>query len=563
MSENWYGPRVKQIGSYLNGQYSSGAFPIGIQNLEGLAVASPAQTPLLADRDPVINEISVGISGNETKVEYVTGMPPLALPDSEGYPLQWWQVTLSPYQEGTGDPAPDNVRPIHGTDKLIIYTDSKYGGLVKWNQLCYQVDANTGVYGIVRTEISGNPNGLHYTGTSEQTTNFTATSNSALINGHKVIYDVGCDLPSGCRINFGSEDRQRTALITVSSLNKSFGIYITNGTEVDFVAYPMIYDLTMMFGAGNEPTIEQFMEYFPADNYPYNAGQEMTVDQVNGSSYTPAVITIPATGKNLLNIDAGTHNAWAFINIPNNLQPDTEYTFSLSGNTGYTYTLYLGNSIQSTRPLSQAITGGGSSTFTTPSNMAGEPFIAIAGDVSGAGNEPIASLLPQVELGSTKTPYEAYTNTIYSGQVYAGGAVSTWGEVDLGTLNYNYRVSSGRNIFETTVMGLKSETSGTVKFAGLCEAYRSVSYNSTWVNNDISYGYLGSKLVDIVDNRFTNASDFKSAVSGIKLVYPLDNSTILTISTPSIPTPKGNAYTWATAEDGVVDSMEATYIKSK
>ena len=32
-------------------------------------------------------------------------------------------------------------------------------------------------------------------------------------------------------------------------------------------------DLTLMFGAGNEPTAEQFEQMFPADSYPYNAGE--------------------------------------------------------------------------------------------------------------------------------------------------------------------------------------------------------------------------------------------------------------------------------------------------
>lgn len=33
------------------------------------------------------------------------------------------------------------------------------------------------------------------------------------------------------------------------------------------------YDLTLMFGAGNEPTAEQFAAMFPAESYPYNPGE--------------------------------------------------------------------------------------------------------------------------------------------------------------------------------------------------------------------------------------------------------------------------------------------------
>lgn len=132
---------------------------------------------------------------------------------------------------------------------------------------------------------------------------------------------------------------------------------------------------------------------------------------------TRVSVTFPAFGKNLLNIEAGTHNAWSFVNIPNNLEPNTQYTFSINGETTYYYTLYLGNSDQSTRALSQAITGGGSSTFTTPSDMSSEPLLAVAGNASGAGNEDLSNVLPQVELGATKTSYESYTNTVYSGKM--------------------------------------------------------------------------------------------------------------------------------------------------
>ena len=35
----------------------------------------------------------------------------------------------------------------------------------------------------------------------------------------------------------------------------------------------MLFDLTLIFGAGNEPTAEQFEAMFPAESYPYNPGQ--------------------------------------------------------------------------------------------------------------------------------------------------------------------------------------------------------------------------------------------------------------------------------------------------
>ncbi len=70
------------------------------------------------------------------------------------------------------------------------------------------------------------------------------------------------------------------------------------------VKNPMIFDLTQMFGAGNEPTAEQFSAMFPADYYPYS---EPTLMSFSGKE-------VINKGKNLLNIagrteiiDTGSH----------------------------------------------------------------------------------------------------------------------------------------------------------------------------------------------------------------------------------------------------------------
>lgn len=52
-------------------------------------------------------------------------------------------------------------------------------------------------------------------------------------------------------------------------------LMVKSGATVNnLVVYPQIYDLTAMFGSGNEPsTVEEFEAMFPADYYPYNAGE--------------------------------------------------------------------------------------------------------------------------------------------------------------------------------------------------------------------------------------------------------------------------------------------------
>ena len=66
--------------------------------------------------------------------------------------------------------------------------------------------------------------------------------------------------------------------------------YITTGIQtgqsgVNYdhkVYYFGIYDLTLMFGSGNEPSYSDFVAYFPSDYYPYNLGTKQLLN--TGSS---------------------------------------------------------------------------------------------------------------------------------------------------------------------------------------------------------------------------------------------------------------------------------------
>lgn len=66
----------------------------------------------------------------------------------------------------------------------------------------------------------------------------------------------------------------------IAPINVDARVYIvplmvkSGATVNNLVVYPQIYDLTAMFGSGNEPTsVEEFEKMFPADYYPYNAGE--------------------------------------------------------------------------------------------------------------------------------------------------------------------------------------------------------------------------------------------------------------------------------------------------
>lgn len=67
---------------------------------------------------------------------------------------------------------------------------------------------------------------------------------------------------------------------------------IESGTVISETVYPQLVDLTQMFGAGNEPTLEQCREIFASESYPYNAGTLTSAD-VTAVQVGDKVIPLP------------------------------------------------------------------------------------------------------------------------------------------------------------------------------------------------------------------------------------------------------------------------------
>ena len=88
--------------------------------------------------------------------------------------------------------------------------------------------------------------------------------------------DVGKSYLAGLNIGSNAYDRGNGAIATASKTGiASFVVQMfENGAEAkNEVAHPRLFDLTLMFGAGTEPTAEQFNAMFPAESYQYNAGE--------------------------------------------------------------------------------------------------------------------------------------------------------------------------------------------------------------------------------------------------------------------------------------------------
>ncbi len=138
-----------------------------------------------------------------------------------------------------------------------------------------------------------------------------------------------------------------------------------------------------------------------------------------------------------------------------------------------------------------------------------------------------------INYPSTDTQYHPYQGTTLTvdwtteaGTVYGGTLDVTTGVltvdramVDLGTLFWGY--SSG--LFYTN--GISSTSINWANWSGtpplVCSAYKAVS-NATFDNSDYCVGYAyNSAQLRAKDSRYTDATSFTSAVSGVQLVYEL------------------------------------------
>ena len=95
-------PGIKQISQVGNDMYIQGAFPVGAATTEVDYLADPADTRLLAGRDPVIDEVSVGMIGSETGIETASGAAPLQITDAMHGMLRFLETNIKPVQDLNG-----------------------------------------------------------------------------------------------------------------------------------------------------------------------------------------------------------------------------------------------------------------------------------------------------------------------------------------------------------------------------------------------------------------------------------------------------------------------------
>ena len=144
---------------------------------------------------------------------------------------------------------------------------------------------------------------------------------------------------------------------------------------------------------------------------------------------------------------------------------------------------------------------------------------------------PITPTITQSQIDTLATAFGVKDKgvIVVLGDTYYGGSLDvtngvltvTWGNVDLGALNYQY--NAGTNIFTSTNMTNFREpsTTGQRRTGFLCDIYPPSSTVAINANMDDKSMLRLSGQINIRNTSYTSEQSFKSAMSGHQIVYSL------------------------------------------
>ena len=152
----------------------------------------------------------------------------------------------------------------------------------------------------------------------------------------------------------------------------------------------------------------------------------------------------------------------------------------------------------------------------TVSNKVFYPMIRLATETDGTYVPYVAPSTATISFGSAGTVYGGYVGLI------SGKLVVTRAGVDMGSLTWNYGSTEGHKYFNASVTGIKQGNNYTPSNI-LCEEYKTESWINVYNNvSDYIIGVGNDYRVYIYDKDYTDATSFKTAMSGVQLVYELD-----------------------------------------
>lgn len=435
------------------------------------------------------------------------------------------------------------------------------GRSIVWNQLISQIVEKTS-NGIATTKIDSKS--LHISGTSSAVCFIPISPVQTGISNHKYLFHSHASdttaLSSGTGFyndNGGNRWHEYgKGIIFTMDGNGTIAIAfrVNSNITVDFSITPQIYDLTAMFGSENEPTsVEEFEEMFPADYYPYCAGEvvsagvESVVEQ--GRNLWDEVWGVGSINASSGNDEGSKEAIYSKNYTP--IIPNSTYIFVYAGSAkienvktrfydhNKKYIGYNDNNGQIVYPNKAFITPLNAFyvRFTLPPDYGNvyKNDIALIADSSGTyvpyhrNEHPIPEAIKALPgygwSAGTARNYVDYENKRY---------VQCVSSVDLGTLNW-VAGDSGKVGFQTSqVTGQKLTKNYNILPNIICSKYLAKTQNAMWGKTSVT-GITTNASVDgyvyVNDTSYTDATAFKQAMSGVILYYELASPIVTDIST--------------------------------
>jgi hypothetical protein len=381
------------------------------------------------------------------------------------------------------------------------------------------------------------------------------------------------------------------------SLGKATGISgFAVGTVFNDVKIKIqIFDLTQMFGSGNEPsTVEEFESMFPNGYYPYNEGtlMSMSVNNVENvgknlfdcygfsssaildinaerrltNSYGTTISTIEPSNKLIVTQSQATgdsishaNNGWFCIGVKG-MKSSKNYVLSFD----FTAT----KALRDKSGLLYLINGRYPQALIEVNEINVKKRIAMPFEYMALDDRQYIEIRLcglsgifenfQIEEGSSMTAYSPYKKETYAvpqsilnleGYGWSAGTARNYvdyenkryvqcvSSVDLGTLDWKFNTTSGvGNHFYALADHLNFKylgEFGSTIYNALCSKYRTVARNShVFVDKTLAIdGVTVVSQIQVKDTAYTDATAFKQAMSGVMLYYELADPIVTDIST--------------------------------
>lgn len=313
-------------------------------------------------------------------------------------------------------------------------------------------------------------------------------------------------------------------------------IRVASGAIITFpiTLRPRLFDISLMFGAGNEPaTPEEFERMFQLPYYGYKNGIIIN-NEATGLRTRGFNLFNPVTGKAVL---PGKYS-------------DYPYEYEICGAfTSISFEDYAGN--VSTPELSDGrffnvdapgvltVVGGNATDTCVHLVWSGwrnygepdyvyEPYWentlplnikTITGKLNGEGESVV--IFPNGMRGAGT----AYDRLIVDPDGFARRAIVAMGSVDMGTLTWDY--DSQYSVFLGGSLSAKAGLNcASTKYSTANVASSAAKDKSVYLRN------VSRQVVGVKDSSYTSAADFQSAMSGVELVYELATPREYVLDTP-------------------------------